>query len=311
MQGDFHTAHLRVFRAVVTSGSFTAAAADLGISQPAVSQHIARLERSLGVSLLHRSGGPVRVTESGEVVLRLADAVAQRCRQAMHELSALADPVGGELQIAAFPSASGSLLPTVVGRLRQVAPQARVRIIEADPPAALPCLLRGEADLALVYDYPYPDRDTALGDGRLLQETLASDPMAVAVPAGHPLAALPSIPLGALRQESWATPRPSVCQQALGAACRDAGFRPAVVYETENYHSMLGLVATGAGVAVVPRLAVLGGAPPRVALRPLTGTWLRRTMAVATRADSQQPPLSGRFRSLLRQAAPELLAAPL
>lgn len=311
MEGDFHTSHLRVFRAVVASGSFTAAAAELGISQPAVSQHVARLERSLGVCLLDRSGRAVRVTGPGEVVVRLADALAVRHQQAMRELSALVDPAGGELQVVAFPTAAGALLPVVVGALRETAPLARVRIIEAEPSAALAHLLRGDADLAVVYEYPRPGDEAPPGDGRLLREPLGCDSMAVAVPAGHALSGLPRIPLAALREEQWATPRPSLCREALVSACQQTGFRPAVVYETDNYQSMLGLVATGAGVAVVPRLVAAGGVPPNVSLRPLAGTWLRRTLATVLRVEAYRPPLVDRVRVLLRRIAPALVAAPL
>jgi DNA-binding transcriptional LysR family regulator len=128
-------------------------------------------------------------------------------------------------------------------------------------------------------------------DPRLAWQVLAEDHMAAAVPAGHPLAAAEEIPLAALADEDWVTPHPSACRDALELACRQAGFAPAVVSETNDYLAMLGLVAAGVGVAVVPRLVAASPVPAGVALRPLVANRLRRVVAVVTSPNGHRPPI--------------------
>jgi DNA-binding transcriptional LysR family regulator len=128
-------------------------------------------------------------------------------------------------------------------------------------------------------------------------------------PTGHDAASSGQVTLAALATAQWIAPHSSVCRDALEFACRNAGFAPAVVSETNDYQAMQGLVAAGVGVALLPRLAVAVSRRPDVILRPLDNTVIERITFIATRAGAYQSPLVTAFRAALRMAA-AAVAAP-
>jgi DNA-binding transcriptional LysR family regulator len=301
------TTRLRVFREVARQGSFTAAALALQVSQPAVSQHIARLEQELGCALLERSSRRVRLTPAGEAFLRRVDTLLTELAEASRELAALAGSEVGLLRVAVFPSAAATFVPSALGCLRAKFGRLNFRLIEVDPPQALPLLLAGDVDLAVCYDYPTVG---AQPDPRLRMTALAADRMAVAVPAesswaleGAPIA------LEALAGQQWIAPGPSLCRTALDEACRRAGFRADVVSETNDYQAMHGLVEAGIGIAVVPRITAPFIRGRAVRLLPLTGTRLVRRVDVAVRSGGAQTPAMEFMQATLAETLSELLAA--
>ncbi|WIX98493.1 LysR family transcriptional regulator [Amycolatopsis mongoliensis] len=298
MFASVDTTRLAVFRQVVTCGSFTAAAAALGISQPAVSQHIARLEQEVGMQLLDRAGRGMRITYPGKVLLHHTEGLLSHLREATRELTALAHPDGGEVRMVTFPSAAATIVPPVVGTFRRALPKAKVLLSEADPAVALPRLLMGDADLALVYDYPAAGEPR---DPRLRWEVVADDRMAVVLPAGHPLAATAEVPLAALAGEQWIAPNPCPCLDAFVGACRGARFDPDIVSMSNDYAAMIGLVSAGIGVAVVPRIMARAPLPATVAVRPLRDARISRSIAAVTRTTGYQPPATDRLVATLRE----------
>ncbi|HET9171190.1 MAG TPA: LysR substrate-binding domain-containing protein [Actinospica sp.] len=305
MLAGIDTTRLRVFREVARQGSFTAAALALQVSQPAVSQHVARLEQELGCTLLERSSRRVRPTPAGEAFLRRVETLLTELSEASRELAVLANSDRGLLRLAVFPSAAATFVPAAVGVLRVKYPQVTFRLIDADPPQALPLLLAGDVDLAVCYDYPTV---AAQPDPRLCTTALAVDRMAVAVPAESPRALDGSpVELSTLAAEPWIVPGPSQCRSALDEACRRAGFRPDIVSETNDYQAMLGLVEAGIGLAVVPRIAAAFARAVR--LLPLTGTRLTRVVGVAARAGGARTPAMEFMQATLAETLSELLAA--
>lgn len=307
MLAGIDTTRLRVFREVARQGSFTAAAIALQVSQPAVSQHIARLEQELGCALLERSSRGVRPTPVGEAFLRHVELLLTGLAEASKELAALANSESGLLRMAVFPSAVATFVPRAVGALRAKYPRTSVRLIEADPPKALPQVLAGDVDLAVCYDYPSV---SAPPDPRLQMTALAVDRMAVAVPAESARAfdAEP-VALADLAHEQWIAPGPSQCRTALDEACRRAGFRPDTVSETNDYQAMLGLVEAGAGIAVVPRITAFLARNRAVRLLPLTGTRLARHVTIADRTGGARTPAMDFIHAALAEKLSELLAA--
>jgi DNA-binding transcriptional LysR family regulator len=290
---------LRVFREVATLGSFTRAAESLGYTQPSVSHHIAQLERELGAQLFERQPRRVRLTAAGQVFLGHAQAVLVRLIDAQREVAETAQAGGGLLRVAAFATAAATLIPAAAGAFRRRLPSVKLRFTEADPQDALPRLLAGDQDLAIVYDYP------ALGErpGPAADlEPMFADHMAVALPSGHPMAGAASVPLAALGQDDWIVPHDSVCRDAVVFACRNAGFTPAVVSETNDYLAMQGLVAAGLGVALLPRLAGTVPQRPGVLLRPLADPVIDRVTFVASRPGAYRSPVMDAFRAALRDA---------
>src|SRR5262245_20487946 len=110
---------LRILRAILDAGTITAAAASIGYSQPAVSQHVRRLERRLGTALLERAGRTVRLTEAGQVLARHGSTVDAALRAASAEVQALAGLRAGRVRLVAFPSASATVVPRAVARVRE------------------------------------------------------------------------------------------------------------------------------------------------------------------------------------------------
>ena len=145
-----------IFRDVARAGSISAAARALGWTQPAVSQHLARLERDAGAPLLLRGPGGVTLTESGRVLLGRADAVAAELHLADEELAALAQLRGGRVRLVAFPSAAATLVPEALGTLAERHPEVTVGLDEAEPPEAMAAVAAGDADLAVVFGYDGP-----------------------------------------------------------------------------------------------------------------------------------------------------------
>ncbi len=293
------TTRLRVFREVVRQGSFTGAATALHVSQPAVSQHIAKLEQELGCPLLERTSRRVRTTPAGEVFLRHVETLLTRIDDARRELAALTRSDAGQLRLTVFPSAAASFVPAVVGAFREAFPKVRVSLSEADPPVALPRLLAGDTDLAVVYDYPIVG---GTRDPRTADTVIMKDRMAVAVPRDDALAHPRLIPLDALADRQWIAPGPSMCRDAFDEACRRAGFAPDVVSETNDYQAMLGLVEAGVGIAIVPRMFAATARRQTVALRSLTASRLERVVSVVCRAGAPMTPAMEAMGSMLRAA---------
>src|SRR5690349_5842883 len=121
---------LRMLRAIADAGTITAAAAVLGHSQPAVSQHVRRLERRLGTALLDRTGRTIRLTEAGEVLARHGSTVGAALRAAEAEVAALAGLQAGRVRLVAFPSATATILPVALADLRRRHPGLTVTLDE-------------------------------------------------------------------------------------------------------------------------------------------------------------------------------------
>jgi len=292
---------LKVFCEVASHGSFTKAAEILGYAQPSISHHIAQLERELGAQLFDRQPRRLQLTDAGQVFLDYARPVLVQLADAQREVLETVKSGGGTLRLAAFPTAAATLMPVAAGPFRSRRPNVELSLTEADPPVAVPSLVAGECDLAIVYDYP------ALGaasDPAVELEPLFGDQMAVAVPVGHRYSKRTSIPLEALADEQWITPHDSMCRDALVLACRNAGFSPHTVSMTNDYMAMQGLVAAGVGVALLPRLAVAIARRPGVVVIPLADPVIERVTFVATRRGSYRSSAADAFRAVLRTAVP-------
>ncbi|WP_369222615.1 LysR family transcriptional regulator [Streptomyces sp. R39] len=219
------TTRLRVFREVTRQGSFTAAADVLHISQPAVSQHVAKLEQELGCRLLERSSRRVRPTLAGEVFLRHVESLLAGLDDARRELAALTRSDCGQLRLTAFPSAVATFVPSAMGAFRAAFPKVRTALTEADPPIALARLLAGDTDLAVVYDYPLVGAPV---DPRFDQSLIVADSMAVAVRADSAFAAHVWSARPGRRSGARAVRRSRVWRVAPICSHPDAGANPRI-----------------------------------------------------------------------------------
>ncbi|MFC8587392.1 LysR family transcriptional regulator [Streptomyces sp. NPDC003444] len=243
--------HLRVLRAVAATGSFSAAARELGCTQPAVSQQMKALEGSAGTPLLIRTGREMRLTQAGEVLVRHASGILAGLTAAEEEVAAIAGLRAGRVRLVSFPSGSSTLVPTALAALRAAHPGTRVSLVEAEPPRSIEMLREGDCDIALAFRY---------GAGRaewddLVVRPLLADRLVGLVPEGHRLAGAGAVGIAELADESWIAGCPR-CRRQLVDVCEEAGFTPRIDFATDDYPAVVGLVGAGLGVAVLPALAI-------------------------------------------------------
>lgn len=243
--------HLRVLRAVAATGSFSAAARELGCTQPAVSQQMKALESSAGTPLLIRTGREMRLTQAGEVLVRHASGILAGLTAAEEEVAAIAGLRAGRVRLVSFPSGSSTLVPTALAALRAAHPGTRVSLVEAEPPRSIEMLREGDCDVALAFRY---GAGQAEWDDLVVRPLLA-DRLVGLVPEGHRLAGAESVGIAELADDSWIAGCPR-CRRQLVDVCEEAGFTPRIDFATDDYPAVVGLVGAGLGVAVLPELAI-------------------------------------------------------
>jgi DNA-binding transcriptional LysR family regulator len=274
-----NVARLRVLRAVVKQGSFSAAATSLDYTQSAVSQAVATLEAEVGAALVHRDRAGVRPTAAGAALIAHADGILARLEAAEADVAAILGLSGGLLRMASFPTAGATLMPLAIARFRAAHPGVGLTLAEGEPDEIAPRLRAGEFDLALLFEFR--GGATKLGAGLTTAELL-QDPMHVALSRGHPLAERPTLRLQDLRDESWIqTSAASPCARHVVRSCHAAGFEPSVSFESDDYDTVQGLVAAGVGVALIPQLA-LSAVRPDIVVRALSPRAPVRRVTAAT-----------------------------
>ena len=261
---------LNVLREVALRGSFSAAAEALSFTQPAVSQQIARLELHVGVKLIDRDPGGIRLTAAGEVLVRHTERILAQLAEAESELGEVAAQARGRLRIGAFATAAGTVVPRAVAAFRRLRPAVDVELLLLDPPDSIAAVRRGDLEIAVTEEGGFSGDTDLTG---LALEHLMDDTLWIALPSDHPLATRRAIDLADLRDEDWMLVGLSgTCADSniVLRACRDAGFQPRIAYVSDDYFAIQGLVASGMGVALVPGLA-LASLREDVAVRPVRG----------------------------------------
>jgi DNA-binding transcriptional LysR family regulator len=245
---------LRILHAVSAYGSVTAAAAALGYSAPAVSQQLAALEREVGMQLTEREGRGIGLTTAAGLLVAHTDALLAQLDAAEADLAALRDQVAGRVTLAAFPSAAAEIVPAAWAALAGSAPHVQLDLVEMEPEEALPAAARGELDVAIAHEYDLLPRPL---DPLFERRELLCDPVFVAVPASSIAAAGKGpLQLRSLASQPFLAPRSKTsCAEMIQRACARAGFVPRVVARASDFQVLLSLVAAGAGVTLVPRLA--------------------------------------------------------
>lgn len=295
---------LTTFREVAVRRSFSEAAVALSFTQPAVSQHISRLEESLGTRLLERDARGVKLTPSGETLLRHAALLLDASRRAEEEVRLAAGIGRARIRVSAFPTAAAGLVPSATRELRSRRPDAELalQVLEEDP--GLDALLSGRVDIALVVDSELSPRQRRAGVDYL---PVCDDELRLAVSCDHPLASRPSIGLDELRDEAWLiTEVAGTCADSnvVLHAFRDAGYEPNVSFASDDYQALQGMAASGIGVAMIPTLALISSRPDVVVV-PLRGRAPARQIVAAVRTGESEP-LVEHMIEALRNAAHRL-----
>jgi DNA-binding transcriptional LysR family regulator len=283
---------LRVLHAVSAYGSVTAAASALGYSAPAVSQQLAALEREVGLPLTERAGRGITLTPAATLLVAHTDALLTQLDSAEADLAALRDQVAGGVALAAFPSAAATIVASAWAALAGSAPQVQLDLEEMEPEESLPAVLRGAADVAVAHEYDLVPRPL---DPLFERRELLTDPVLLAVPdgfagaGGHPVPAGTPVPLASLGDTPFLAPRANTsCAEMIQRACARAGFVPRVVARATERDVQLSLVAAGAGVTLVPRLAARS-LPPGVRLLAPAEPVTRQIFTVSRRGGDRKP----------------------
>ncbi|WP_017624834.1 LysR family transcriptional regulator [Nocardiopsis chromatogenes] len=252
----FDTRHLRTFHAVVEHGSFSAAARELGYTQPAISQQMRALERAAGTPLFTRVGRRLRPTDAGDMLFRHASGILRDLSAAEEQIATVRRLRQGRVRLCTFPSAGATLVPPSVARLAEEHPGIRVELVETEPPGSLCALQAGQCDVTIAFGY---GGTVAFPDGVAEEDTLAvpllDDPVVIVLPRDHPLTRKHGVHLSDLAEERWIAGCPR-CRGNFVTACADAGFEPDIAFTTDDNLAVQSLVAAGAGIACMPGLVL-------------------------------------------------------
>jgi DNA-binding transcriptional LysR family regulator len=286
------TRHLATLLLVAEEGSFVAAADLLGLSQAAVSQQMAALERTVGATLFDRPGGPrpVTLTPAGRVLRDRATRVLAELHAARQDLEDVASGTRGRLVIGTFQSVSVQLLPDIVARIRHDSPDLRIELVERDENVELiDLLVSGDLDVAFLSGTVHDDRLDVI--------ELGTDPFLVLLPLDHQFA-LPkkptAFPTEFLIDAPMIGQHPLALQQEIDDRLRPAGVQPRYVFRSNDNGAVQAMVRAGMGPAVMPRLAI-DLADQNVIALPLDPPLEPRTIVVAQRAGAHALPAGDSF----------------
>ncbi|WP_369930362.1 LysR family transcriptional regulator [Xanthomonas sp. NCPPB 2632] len=242
--------HLRYFIAVADELHFSRAAERLGMSQPPLSQQIRDLESLLGLRLLRRTNRRVELTDAGRVYLDAARDIVARVDAAADQARRAERGEIGELHVA-FTRSTPLIerFPRAIRAFRDAYPAVRLVLVERNTLRQVACLLEGSQHVGLLRGGALP--------ATLVSHKLVDDPLVAVLRADHPLATRKR---ARLRMDELADERFVVFSRAAGTGvhdqllsmCRNAGFVPRIAQEAGESSTMIGLVAAGLGVAVLP-----------------------------------------------------------
>ena len=244
---------LRVLVAVEEAGSFSAAATTLGVSQSAVSQHIAALEQQVGATLVLRGSRPIELSRAGVLLAAHGRALVARLEAAEHDLAEVLGQADRRLRLGSVPTALASFVPPAIARLRRELPDLALSVTDDHMQGLLPRLRDRELDLAVGFGLTEQDHPD------LVVVPLFDDAYRVLLPAGHRLARATRDPtLVDLRDETWVGGAVrSTWFNIVRDSCRERGFEPRVGVVSDDHLAVQAFVAAGLGIAVVPGLAAI------------------------------------------------------
>lgn len=284
------------FDAVARHRSFTRAAEQLHVAQPAISAQIRRLEQELGTELLQRTTRRVGLTYSGELFWSRARRILDELDAARADLDAVASGLRGEVRIGATPLLASLDLAAMMAAFRRDHPGVALALRSGLIADLLSQLDAGDIDIVIgPADPQLPRRYVA---GRLVEESLV-----LIAPPGHRLAGNRSCRLAAAREEYFVClPADSGLRRILTAAAEAAGFVPRIEFEAYSPASIRELVAAGLGVALLANSAARSPGPA-VAVVPLDPAPEHPPISVITLRQRKLPAAPAAFRAHLKKMA--------
>ena len=293
--------HLRIFYTVSQRRSITKAAADLLLSQPAVSLQLKALERELGLPLFQRGGAKLRLTQAGEVLQRAAVSMLHAKEEAERAISELRDGTRGRLILGAGTTGGMYVLPRVVQAYKTLWPETEILFHVGTTDQMLEKLLQNVLDMALVGG-PVDDR-------RFLVEPISSDELVLIAAPSHPIAALAKVTLKDLGGMPFIVPESgSRTRLLVEKKLREAGVPLSIAMQLPGTEGVKRAVEGGLGIGMVSRYAVESECVAGVLRRvPIEGFHLTRAMSLVSRAQKYFAPVAVRFREFARAYGAEHL----
>jgi len=288
---NMETDSLRWFQQVADGTTVTEVSELESVTQPAVSRALARLEVEVGTPLLRRSGRTLRMTHAGVTFKRHVDSMLHQLDDGIAAVNHLIDPETGAVALAFQHSLGTWLVPDLVRSFRSAHPAVQFLLTQVRDELVSAPLDGGQADLEIGSRRP--------PDPALESSLLAVEPLRVAVPQDHELAARPGLALADLSGEPFVALRPnSTLRKLSDELCDEAGFRPDVVFEGDDLSTVRGFVAAGLGVAIVP--APRAGSPES-ATGPLRyceilDVWAAREITLTWSTERRLLPAAEQFR---------------
>lgn len=284
----------RSFVAVVEGGTISAAAAELNISQSALSRRLQQFERSLGVQLLIRRREGVELTEAGRRVVSACRQMLDEYSRLCHDLDQNADLAVGLVRVGGGATAASCLLPPCIAQLHGAHPGLRFYVREAGSKAVAADIIDGQLDLGIITSPPETVQD-------LLVEPLLEDDIVLVAPPGSDLNAAGVNP-SALRDRPLIAFEPHSAIRALvDRSLLAAGIEMRVVAELRSIPTMLRMVRETGIPAFVSSLSLVDY--PELDRIPVANLQVRRSMGLATRRHVTPSPATHALANVLRAYA--------
>lgn len=240
---------LRYVCAIAETGSFSRAAERCQVAQPSLSQQVLKLEQDLGAKLFDRLGRSIRITEAGRAFLPHARSILDQMEAARSSVAAKNADIRGSVAVGVIPTIAPFLMPRYTTAFAKKYPDAKLRIVEETTPLLVDALRDLSIDLAILA-LPLRHKD-------LQFFPLRTEPLFAALPKNHPRASADSLALKNLRGESFVMLRDGHCFRDLSlATCTHARITPNIAFESDQFSSVLGMVAAGVGISIVPEMAL-------------------------------------------------------
>ena len=244
----FTLRQLQYFVAVAEQGSITRAAQNLSISQSSVTEALKELESDLGVELFDRHPRGLSITHNGHQFLRHATKILATVSDARTSFSGQQNEAGGTLNIGVTSLVAGYVLSDLLARYRRACPGVEVSAIEDNGGYLEHLLVGGELDVAVMVISNLRDRMA------LQAEILETSPYRLWLPMGHPLVSADIISVADITREPLIMLTIDEIEENTGKLLTALGARPHVAFRTRSVEAVRSLVATGAGVALLPDL---------------------------------------------------------
>jgi len=283
---------LRAFVAIYQTGSISAAAEQLALTQPAVTVLLRELESKLGLTLFDRSTRTLRRTEAAAEAIAFAERALAELEAMGNSMADLAEVRRGRVRIACTSTIAQTVLPPLMRRFLDANPAVQLEINEVAPSAFVDTLQTGRTDMGIgTLESPVP----GLREDVFMRDTLSALALpAPDFPADRPITwkQLAALPLVTVRHGYGVRHR-------IDDAAREAGVQLRIAHEVSLLTTAVALAASGLGVAVVPGSLLAHAGASGLVARRLTRPTVERNMSVVYRQDRTLPPAAAAFRTLV------------